>query len=328
MRNRKKLLTPDFMDEAGLQLLRAREDVELVSYPVGLEPSDLHRLLHDATGIALAATRYGRPELEASPAIEVVARIGVGFDAVDVPALTGRGVPLMVAGTANATSVAEHAVFMMMALAKRALELDARMRQGLWHDRKSGLPVELSGATVLVVGFGRIGTRTAPRCAAFGMHVLVYDPYVSAELVTRAGYEKVDDLAAALGRADYVTIHCPQNAETAGMFDAARLARMKRGAILVNTARGGIVDETALLEALRSGRVAGAGLDVLAQEPVGPGHPLLQLPNVISSPHVAGVTVQAMAAMSRMTALNMLSVLDGTPIRENVINKEVLGSRP
>ena len=120
------------------------------------------------------------------------------------------------------------------------------------------------------------------------------------------------DLDAALARADYVTIHCPRNPETIGLFDAARLARMKPGAVLVNTARGGIIDEPALLAALQSGHLAGAGLDVLDKEPVGPGHPLLQLPNVISSPHMAGVTVESMAAMSVATAQNILSVLDGT----------------
>ena len=186
--------------------------------------------------------------------------------------------------------------------------------RGLARARKDALPREMSGATVLVVGFGRIGTRTAPRCAAFGMDVLVYDPYVAAASVTAAGYQKVDDLDAALGRADYVTIHCPRNTETIGLFGAERLARMKPGAVLVNTARGGIIDEAALLAALEAGHLSGAGLDVVAVEPAGPGNPLLQRPDVISSPHMAGVTVEAMAAMSVATARNMLSVLDGAPI--------------
>ncbi|GAC1340835.1 MAG: NAD(P)-dependent oxidoreductase [Acetobacteraceae bacterium] len=324
MRNVKTLLVADFMEEAGLRLLRARDDVAIVMYPPSIAPADFHRLLQEASGVALSYTPFRRPEIAASPKLEVAARLGVGFDAVDVPALTERRVPLMVVGTANATSVAEHAVFMMMAVAKRALDLDRRMRDGVWHDRKSGLPVELSGATVLVVGFGRIGTRTAPRCAAFGMQVLVYDPYVSPQTVAQAGWEPVADLDAALARADYVTIHCPRNPETLGLFDAARLARMKPGAVLVNTARGGIVDEAALQDALQSGHLAGAGLDVMATEPVGPGHPLLQLPTVISSPHMAGVTKQSMDAMSVATALNMLSVLDGEPVRENVVNRDVL----
>lgn len=324
MRNTKTLLVPDFMKEAGIAILRARPDIETVTYPASIAPGEFRGLLPRASGVALSATRFGRPETEASPALEVVARIGVGFDAVDIPALTERRIPLMIAGTANSTSVAEHAVFMMMAIAKRALELHARTRDGLWHERRNGLPHELEGAAVLIIGFGRIGTRTAPRCAAFGMQVLVYDPYVPAERVQAAGYEKVEDLDAALARADYVTIHCPRNPETVGLFGAERLRRMKPGAVLVNTARGGIIDEAALLGALRSGHLAGAGLDVMAEEPQGPGNEVLQLPNVICSPHIAGVTVQAMDAMSVMTARNMLSALDGAPIRENVVNQEVL----
>ncbi len=324
MRNAKVLLIADFMEEAGLRILRQRQDVELVMYPPSIAPADFHALLANASGVALSYTPFKAAEIAASPKLEVAARLGVGFDAVDVPALTGRGVPLMVVGTANATSVAEHAVFMMMALAKRALEMDRRMRDGAWHERRSGLPVEMAGATVLVVGFGRIGTRTAPRCAAFGMHVLVHDPYVPPEAIREAGFEPAVDLDAALGRADYVTIHCPRNTETIGLFGAARLAQMKPGAFLVNTARGGIIEEAALQAALESGHLGGAGLDVLDKEPVGPGHPLVRLPNVISSPHVAGVTVQSMAGMAAATARNLLSVLDGAPIRENVVNVEVL----
>ncbi len=325
MTNAKVLLIADFMEEAGLRILRQREDVELVMYPPSIAPADFRALLANASGVALSYTPLRRAEIAASPKLEVAARLGVGFDAVDVPALTERRIPLMVVGTANATSVAEHAVFLMMALAKRALEMDRRMRDGVWHERRSGLPVEMAGATALVVGFGRIGTRTAPRCAAFGMHVLVHDPYVPAEAISAAGFEPAADLDAALARADYLTIHCPRNTETIGLFGAARLARMKRGAFLVNTARGGIVDEPALHAALKSGHLGGAGLDVLENEPVGPGHPLVQLPSVISSPHIAGVTVQSMAGMAAATARNLLSVLDGAPIRENVVNAEVLG---
>ncbi len=324
MQNTKTVLVPDFMREPGVLLLRARDDIEVVTYKMGLPTQELHRLLPQASAIALAATPFRREDIEASPRLEVAARIGVGFDAVDIPALSERRIPLMVVGTANSTSVAEHAIFMMMAVGKRAVEMDARMRAGKWHNRQEGLPVELAGATVLIIGFGRIGTRTAPRCAAVGMHVLVFDPYVKPEVIRDAGFEPVADLDAALGRADYVTIHCPRNQETIGMFGRERLARMKRGAILVNTARGGIIDENALLEALESGQIGGAGLDVVETEPTPPGYKVVQHPNVLSSPHVAGVTYQAMDAMAVATARNIISVLDGAPIRENVVNAEVL----
>jgi D-3-phosphoglycerate dehydrogenase len=255
----------------------------------------------------------------------VVTRIGVGFDAVDVPALSRRKVPLMVAGTANSPSVAECAMFMMLTLAKRATEMHALVRDNRWPERLGMLPFDLYGKTILIVGFGRIGSRTAKRCLAMEMNVLIFDPYKAPADIKAAGCEPVADLDAALPRADFVSIHCPKNPETIGLFNAARLARMKPKAFLVNTARGGIVDEAALYTALTSGKLAGAGLDVFEQEPPPAGQALLSLPNVITAPHVAGVTVEAVDRMSEQTARNILSVLDGSPLSQNVINQDVLG---
>ena len=215
-------------------------------------------------------------------------------------------------------------MYMMLMLAKRGAELNALVTDNQWNKRMSTIPVDLYGKTVLVVGFGRIGTRSAKRCQAMEMTVLVYDPYVSAAAIEAAGCEPVTDLEAALPRADFVTIHCPKTPETVGMFNAARLARMKPSAYLVNTARGGIIDEPALHKALTSGKLAGAGLDVYEQEPTPADNPLTKLPNVISAPHMAGVTAESLDRMGRETARNILSALDGKPIRENVINKEVL----
>jgi D-3-phosphoglycerate dehydrogenase / 2-oxoglutarate reductase len=186
------------------------------------------------------------------------------------------------------------------------------------------LPFDLYGKTVLIIGFGRIGTRTAKRCQAMEMNVLVYDPYKPAAEISAAGCEAVADLKASLPRADFVTIHCPKTPETVGMFNAALFKLMKPTAYLINTARGGIVDEKALHEALVSRRLAGAGLDVFEQEPPPVGQPLHGLSNVIMAPHVAGVTVEAVDRMSEQTARNILSALDGEPIRQNVINQDVL----
>jgi D-3-phosphoglycerate dehydrogenase len=220
--------------------------------------------------------------------------------------------------------VAEQAMFMMMALAKRGAELNALVQEGRWGKRLTAVPFDLYEKTVLIVGFGRIGTRSAKRCQAMEMNVLVYDPYVEASAVKAAGCEPIADLDAALPRADFVTIHCPKTPETVGMFNAARLARMKPTAYLVNTARGGIIDEPALHAALTTGKLAGAGLDVFAEEPTPVDNPLLKLPTVISAPHMAGVTRESLDRMGLQTARNILSALDGKPIRENVINKEVL----
>jgi D-3-phosphoglycerate dehydrogenase len=323
--NRKRVLLPESMSQSSWALFRERGDVETVGFPIATP--DLAALLErhaPVHGVALGVTPFGEPELAAAREMRVVARIGVGYDAVDVPALTARKVPLMVAGTANSPSVAEQALFMMMALAKRANELDTMVKEGRWAKRLTALPFDLYQKTVLIVGFGRIGTRSAKRCQAMEMNVLVYDPYVPAAAVSAAGCEPVADLDAAIARADFVSIHCPKTPETVGMFNAARLARMKPTAYLVNTARGGIVDEPALHAALTSGTIAGAGLDVFLEEPTPTDNPLLKLPNVISAPHMAGVTKEALERMSLQAARNILSVFDGAPIRGNIINKEVL----
>jgi len=326
--NKKKIFITESFSQAGRTLLGERDDIEMVEFPNMISAGDFQAKLREHApvhGVALGATRFGEIELEASGDIKVVTRIGVGFDAVDVPALSRRKVPLMVAGTANSPSVAEHALFMMLTLAKRAYEMDTIVKGNKWATRLGYLPYDLFGKTVLIVGFGRIGTRTAKRCLAMEMNVLIYDPYKSAADIKAAGCEPVANLDAALPRADFVSLHCPKNPETVGMFSAARLKLMKPTAYLVNTARGGIVDEKALHEALVSKKLAGAGLDVFEQEPPPVGHPLLALPNVITAPHVAGVTREAVDRMSEQTALNLLSALDGTPIRQNVINQDVLG---
>ncbi len=325
--NKKKIFITESFSRAGRVLLEERDDIEMVEFSNMISAGDFQAKLREHApvhGVALGGTRFGETELEASGDMKVVTRIGVGFDAVDVPALSKRKVPLMVAGTANSPSVAEQALFMMLTLAKRASEMDSIVKDNKWASRLGALPYDLFGKTVLIIGFGRIGTRTAKRCLAMEMNVLIYDPYKGAADIKAAGCEPVTDLDAALPRADFVSIHCPKNPETVGMFNAARIRLMKPTAYLVNTARGGIVDEKALHQALVAKKLAGAGLDVFEQEPPAADNPLLGLDNVITAPHVAGVTVEAVDRMSQQTARNLLSALDGTPIRQNVINQDVL----
>ena len=295
--NKKKIFIAESMSQPGRALLRERDDIEIVEFPNMISAHDFQAMLKQQApvhGVALGATRFGE-------------------------------IPLMVAGTANSPSVAEQALFMMLTLAKRAVEMHSIVKNDKWSHRLGMLPYDLFGKNVLIIGFGRIGTRTAKRCLAMEMNVLVYDPYKSAAEIKAAGCEAVSDLEPALSRADFVSIHCPKTAETVGMFNAARLKRMKPTAYLINTARGGIVDEAALHEALVSGKLAGAGLDVFEHEPPPSGHSLFDLPNVIMAPHVAGVTREAVDRMSEQTARNILSALDGEPIRQNVINQDVLG---
>ena len=228
--NKKKLLMTESMAPAGWALLSERGDIEAVEFPNTISAPDFQALLKQhapVNGVALGATRFGADGARGRTEMLVVARIGVGYDAVDVPALTAKKIPLMVAGTANSPSVAEQAMFMMLALAKRGAELHAMVKDGHWNKRLASVPFDLFGKTVLIVGFGRIGTRSAKRCQAMEMNVLVYDPYVPASEIKAAGCEPVADLDAALPRADFVSIHCPKTPETVGMFNAARLARMK-----------------------------------------------------------------------------------------------------
>ena len=255
----------------------------------------------------------------------MVARAGVGYDAVDVPALSARKIPLLIAGTANSVTVAEHAIYFMMHLAKRGFDQHEFVRSGRWRDKMQAPIVDLYGKTALIIGFGKIGTRVAARLNAMEMTVLVYDPYVPEDAIRARGGIPAPDLDAALARADFVTIHCPKTPGTVGLINAARLARMKPTAFLVNTARGGIIDEPALHAALTSGALGGAGLDVFANEPIEPENRIPHLPNVITAPHMAGVTLESLDRMAVTAVRNAMSVLDGRPNTENVVNQEVLG---
>src|SRR5271155_860507 len=322
--NRKKIMAPTTMSKSGWALIEARDDLEGVEFQPSIAKPEFHKLLEDVSGICLGITPFSDPELDAGPQMQVVSRIGVGYDAVDVPALTKRNVPLMIGGTANSVSVAEAGVFLTMSLARKGATMDTMVKEGRWHDRYKEMPVDLYGKTVLIIGFGKIGTRSAKRFAAMETNVLVYDPYMYSETIRGMGYEPVADLDAAVARADFITVHCPKTPETVGLFDAARLGRMKRTAFIVNTARGGIIDETALYDVLKANRIAGAALDVFDQEPTPQDNPLLTLPNFIAAPHVAGVTREAVDRMGVAAVENILSVLDGKPIRDNVVNQEVL----
>jgi D-3-phosphoglycerate dehydrogenase len=309
-------------------VLAARTDVDAIPFEMSLPTAEFHALLADADGVALSLTPFGEAQIKAGPNVRVVARHGVGYDAVDVAALTQHRIPLMVTGTANSPSVAEQALHFMLELAKRGARLDAMVRERRWNERlNEALPADLFGKTLLIIGFGRIGTRIARACLALGMSVRVYDPYVAAPAIEAAGCVPERDLDAALPEADFVTIHCPKTPETVGMFGAQRLARMRRSAFLVNTARGGIVDEAALHAALTTGVIRGAGLDVLEREPPAASNPLLDLPNVVLAPHMAGVTVESFDRMAVAVANNLLSALDGKPNMDNVVNKEVFAHR-
>jgi len=322
-KNRKKVLIVGRMPQAGIDALKKRDDVDYEILTNDTVPS-LHPKLKDAHAVTLGGTAFRQAELDAAPEMMVVARMGVGFDAVEIPALNKRKIPLMTTGIANSVSVAEHAMYMMLAAARLTKKMDRFVRDNAWSQRLSDLPSDVAGKSVLVVGMGRIGSRTVKRCVAFEMETYVLDPNVSEADIKKAGATKVSDLKAVLPKVDFVSVHCPRSPETLNMFNAETLALMKPDAFLVNTARGGIVNEEALYAALTTGKLRGAGLDVLDREPPDAKNKLFGLENVIFSPHMAGVTREANDRMAITAIENILSVFDGRPNAANVVNKEVL----
>jgi D-3-phosphoglycerate dehydrogenase len=319
----KKVVIINIIHEAGLRVLEAREDAALtvVGEP---DPKSVRRELADAHGVIVRTYPIDRTLIEASPQLEVVSRHGVGYDNVDVTALDERRIPLTIVGDVNAVPVAEQALFMMLALAKKGTAMDRAVRTDNFGRRDTSGMTELWRKSVLILGFGRIGRQVAARCRAFDMTVLAYDPYIDSATIEAAGCRAVADYRGALGEVDIVTLHMPLGPETTNMIGAAELAAMKPSAFLINVARGGLADEVALEAALREGRIAGAGLDVFASEPPAPDNPLLTLENLIMSPHSAGLSEECRERMAVACADNVLAVFDGTIERRLVVNAEAL----
>lgn len=317
------IVVADPIHADGIQRLATAPGVTL-DHPGTANGAALADRLRHADGLIVRGTPVDEALLAKAERLSVVCRHGVGYDLVDVPALTKRGIALMITAEANAASVAEHALMLMLNLARNVVPVSAAVRRGEWRVRGQSGTFELGGRKVLVVGFGRIGTRVARLCSAFGMQVMVHDPYLPAGTIRGAGYEAVKDRDAGLAQADIVTLHVPANAETRGMVNAAFLARMKRGAVLVNTARGTLVDEAALEAALRSGHLCAAGLDVLRVEPMVQGLAMLELDNLVVTPHVAASTAEGLRRMAWDSAGNVLDFLAGRVDRDAMVNGEVL----
>ncbi|MBX9700318.1 MAG: hydroxyacid dehydrogenase [Acetobacteraceae bacterium] len=307
----------------ALEKLRAAPGVTVeILDPVNEET--IARAVPKADAVIVRATRIDRAFLAHAPNLRIVARHGVGYDAVDVPALTERGIPLTVTPDANAASVAEHAMMLMLNIARGTFAYDRKTRTGEWSNPPVPNTFDLGGKTVLVVGFGRIGGRVARLCQAFGMTVLVHDPFIPQNTIKGAGFIPVKVLAEGLGRADIVTTHVPSSDATRGMVNGEWLASMRKGAVYVNTARGTLVNEEALAGALTSGHLAAAGLDVFWEEPIRADNPLLKAPNVVMTPHSAAASEQGLYRMAMSCADSILACFDGRLDEDVVINREVL----
>ena len=295
----------------GEAILRAAGILSLATGPYPGK-AELLPFLAETRPDALIVRLIERVDAEvmtASPNLQVVAKHGAGTNDIDVAAAAALGIPVLAAVGANAHSVAEHALMLMLALIKDLRTQDAFVRGGGW-EKRSYRGHELRGRTLGIVGIGAIGSIVAKLVVPLGLKTIAYDPYVS-DAVFGSHAERVADLETLLSRADVVSLHCPLTEETRGMINAKALALMKRDAILVNTARGEVVDEPALVDALRTGSIGAAGLDVFAPEPPATANPLWSFPNVIVSPHVGGVTEEARRELSMMTCRNVVALLEG-----------------
>ena len=322
--NKKVVLVIQSIREEGMKLMEARDDIDVRV----LDSSDEDAILAaipEAHGITVRVAKISRKIIEAAPNLQVVSRHGVGYDAVDVATCTERGIPVVIATRSNAASVTEQAMSLLLALAKQTIPYDRETRAGNWRIRENQKAFDIEGKRLLIVGYGRIGSKVARAAQGFGMAVSVYDPYVDAAAIEAAGCTVVTDFKAALPETDVLTLHCPKTSETANIVDAAALAALPRGALIINCARGGLVDETALHDALVSGHIAGAGLDVFDVEPAAADHPLFGLDAVIVSPHSAGASLHASMRAAEQCVQNVLDCLDGTLDPGVVVNKEVLG---
>jgi D-3-phosphoglycerate dehydrogenase len=310
-RTRPRVLVTETIHPVGVERLAREADVIHLPDRPG-ETIDQH--LPDVDGVVVRTARLTAERIGRARRLRVIGKHGVGVDNVDVAAATARGIAIVSTPGANAEAVAEHALTLMLVLARRIPVTERMLRAGQFDAARAQLlAVDLHGKTLGLIGLGNIGARLAAMCrAALAMRVLAFDPYVRPERGTELGVELVSDLAPLLRESDVISLHVPLTLETRGIVGTAELGQVKPTAILINCARGGLVDEEALAAALTAGRLAGAGLDVFAEEPPRPDHALFRLDaNVVLTPHVAGGSVEALRRMAETVAEDVLRVLRG-----------------
>src|SRR5262249_9149395 len=262
----------------------------------------LQEAVRAADGVIVrSGTRITAELLEDPGRLRAIVRAGVGVDNIDVAAATRRGIVVMNTPGGNTVSAAEHTITLLMAVARHIPDADASLKRGQW-ERNKLVGTQLAGKTLGVVGLGRIGREVARRAAGLDMKVLGFDPFLAPSAAAQMGIEATGTLDELLPRIDFLTVHTPLTDETRDLIGAAQMAKMPKGARVINCARGGIINEEALVEALKSGHLAGAALDVYVQEPPPPDHPLLKMPNVVLTPHLGASTVEAQVSVAREAA--------------------------
>lgn len=304
-----KVLVTDSVDEKAIEILRGAKSVEVVvDHKISAE--DLLKTIDQYEGIIIRSrTKMTAEIIQAGKNLKIVARAGVGVDNVDLDAATKQGVIVVNSPEGNTVAAAEHTVSLMMALSRQIPAADLSMKAGKW-DRNKFMGTELYNKTLGLVGFGKIGGRVAKVSSALGMQVLIYDPFVNKELAEKEGY-KMASLDELFAQADYITLHIPKTKDTANLINAENMAKMKKGVRIINCARGGLIDEKALAEALKSGHVGGAALDVFGSEPPEADNPLISAPNIVLTPHLGASTEEAQVNVALDVAEQVRDVLTG-----------------
>ena len=303
-----KVLISDELSDAAVQIFRDR-GVEVDFQPkLGKDPAKLAEIIGNYDGLAIRSATKATAELIAKATnLRVIGRAGIGVDNVDIPAASAKGIVVMNTPFGNSITTAEHAIAMMFAVAREIPAADASTRAGKWEKSKF-MGVEITGKTLGLIGAGNIGSVVASRAIGLKMKVIAYDPFLSAERAQALGIERVEEVDDLLARADFVTLHVPKTEKTANIISAERIAKMKPGALIINCARGGLVDEAALAEALKSGHIAGAAFDVFSVEPA-KENPLFTAPNVVCTPHLGAATTEAQENVALQVAEQMSDYL-------------------
>nr|WP_321526319.1 hydroxyacid dehydrogenase [uncultured Cohaesibacter sp.] len=278
----------------------------------------------DAVAVVSRMGRIDANVIESAPSLRVISKHGVGVDNIDVVAAAAKGIPVLKATGANAVSVAEHAIALMMTVVKRILPLDASLRQGRWE--KPGFKGrELAGSTLALMGMGAIAQETGRIARGMGLDLVGYDPYAPKEAFEALGVKRVARFEELLEHADILSLHCPLNDHTRQIINAESIRQMPEGSYIINTARGGLIDEDALLAAIQSGHLSGAGLDTFASEPPAEDHPFWTEPRIVATPHIGGVTREANERVGVQAVSGIFQILNGEPVsRDRYANWNLL----
>ncbi len=316
-----KILITDDLSPQGIARLESAEDVEF-DLVKGLTPETLAARIPGYDGLIVrSSVKVTEAVLAAADKLKVVGRAGVGVDNIDVDAASIRGIIVMNTPGANTIATAEHTLALLLALCRHVPQAYTTLKQGQW-DRKSFIGRQLYHKTIGIIGMGRIGSRVAARCQAFDMEVITYDPYLSDEIAHNLKVKRVD-LAELFARSDFITLHAALTTDTKKIINAQTIAQMKDGVRIINTARGALIDEVALVEGLQSGKIAGAALDVFTKEPLSPQSPLLRMENVILTPHLAASTAEAQRDIGTQIVDQMLDALRELDFR-NALNLPII----